>query len=39
MQPCLLRNPEEIEKAELSLDSDALISRAVEGVKQELITF
>ena len=37
--PRLHPKPEEIEKAELSLDSDALISRAVEGVKQELITF
>lgn len=37
--PRLHPKPEEIEKAELSLDSDALINRAVEGVKQELITF
>lgn len=37
--PRLHPKTEEIEKAELSLDSDALISRAVEGVKQELITF
>ena len=37
--PRLHPKPEEIEKAELALDSDALISRAVEGVKQELITF